>query len=86
MIRPLAAYHEVACTLPMKFASQASPTVGTVLLSAMAGPSCMSSTALGVTQTKAGGLAASRLLWTLLKLTSGTTLALKSAREVTAGK
>src|SRR5580704_5001542 len=81
---PPAAYHDEAWTLPRKFPIQASPTVGTVSPSAMSGPSCMSSTALGVTHTKAGGLAELR---SALKLVDrGTTLAAKFDSDVTAGK
>src|ERR1019366_4957408 len=86
MIRPPAPYHDVDWTCAMKFASQASPTVGTELVSAIVGPSCMTSTAFGVTQTKSGALGALRSLWTPLALLSGTTFWPKSASDVVAGE
>ncbi len=86
MICPPSPYHDVAWMFPMKLPSQASPTVGTVSPSANMGPSCMSSTVLGVTHTKSGGLAASRSLAMAGTEVSGTTSLSKSARDVTAGK
>ncbi len=85
-IWPPAAYQDVDWTAPMNPANHVSPTVGTVLPSARVGPSCMSSRALGETQTKSGAPAAFRSLVTPALLVSGTVLVVKSDREVTAGK